>query len=129
MLVKLDHVNIRSRHLDRMVAFYTRVLGLTVGPRPDFSFPGVWLYCGADAVVHLIGVNEEIKTDGLKIEHFAFRGENLEEFIGRLQAEKVPYRLANVPGWPLVQVNVWDCDGNHIHVDFEQTEDERNLET
>jgi len=129
VLVKLDHVNIRSRHLDRMVAFYTRVLGLTVGPRPDFSFPGVWLYCGADAVVHLIGVNEEIKTDGLKIEHFAFRGENLEEFIGRLQAEKVPYRLANVPGWPLVQVNVWDCDGNHIHVDFEQTEDERNLET
>jgi len=112
-----------------MVEFYNRVLGLTVGPRPDFKFPGAWLYCGEYAVVHLVGVNQKIKTEGLRIEHFAFAGDNMEEFVARLEAENVPYRLVNVPGWPLVQVNLFDVDGNHIHVDFEKIDNEQNLET
>ncbi len=125
MLITLDHVNIRSHQLDRMVAFYTRVLGLKVGPRPEFDFPGVWLYCEDVAAVHLIGVDQEIRTDGLRIEHFAFRGDDMQEFVARLERENIPYRMARVPGWPLVQVNVFDCDGNHIHVDFETDDDNK----
>jgi hypothetical protein len=29
-----------------------------------------------------------------------------------------------VPGWPVVQVNVWDPDGNHLHIDFDLSEAE-----
>ena len=27
--------------------FYEGALGVTVGPRPDFPFPGLWLYNGS----------------------------------------------------------------------------------
>ncbi len=120
-VVRLDHVNLRTRQLGAMVEFYTRVMGLTVGPRPDFGFPGCWLYCGGSAVVHLVGVDEDIETKGLRIEHFAFSGQNMSEFVARLEREKIRYRIATVPGWPLVQVNLFDCDGNHLHVDFTRT--------
>lgn len=120
MISKLDHVNIRTANLNCMIDFYTRVLGLALGLRPEFSFPGAWLYCGEDAVVHLVGVDRAMSPDEIQIEHFAFQGSDIDEFISRLVREDVAYRLANVPGLPLVQVNFSDCDGNHIHVDFEQ---------
>ena len=33
--------------------FYKEVLGLRVGPRPAFDFPGTWLYAGEEPIVHL----------------------------------------------------------------------------
>ena len=33
--------------------FYTEVLGLRVGPRPAFDFPGTWLYAGEEPIIHL----------------------------------------------------------------------------
>ena len=53
---KLDHVNLRTHQLDTMIGWYQRVLGLRVGARPNFPFPGAWLYAGDTVVVHLIGV-------------------------------------------------------------------------
>lgn len=40
----LDHCTIRTTDLERTCRFYEEVLGLTVGERPNFPFPGVWLY-------------------------------------------------------------------------------------
>ena len=45
-LTQLDHCSIRTALLEETRKFYVDVLGLTVGPRPDFPFPGVWLYRG-----------------------------------------------------------------------------------
>ncbi|NBY16471.1 MAG: glyoxalase, partial [Betaproteobacteria bacterium] len=39
MALTLNHFSIRTMDLDRTRDFYERVLGLTVGPRPDFPFP------------------------------------------------------------------------------------------
>ena len=60
MALTLNHFSIRSSDLDACERFYVGVLGLTVGPRPDFPFPGLWIYRGdhadpANAVVHIIG--------------------------------------------------------------------------
>ena len=41
---RLDHYTIRTADLDATRCFYTEVLGLSVGPRPAFTFPGLWLY-------------------------------------------------------------------------------------
>ncbi len=56
---KLDHVNIHTADVDRMVEWYDRVLGMPAGDRPPFSFPGAWLYCGGQPTVHLVGVEAQ----------------------------------------------------------------------
>ena len=119
-LVSLDHVNLRTTRLDEMVEWYTRVLQMQVGPRPPFPFPGAWLYAGGRPHVHLIGVETEgagAETE-LKLEHFAFSATDLDAFEGHLEALNIPCRRVEVPGVDIVQLNVWDPDGNHIHVDF-----------
>ena len=54
---RLDHVNLRTMQLDTMIAWYVDVLGLQNGARPDFGFPGAWLYAGDAAVVHMSQVD------------------------------------------------------------------------
>ena len=55
MLVdKLEHYNIVTEKLDETVEFYEKIVGLVNGDRPNFKFPGAWLYAGKDPVVHLM---------------------------------------------------------------------------
>lgn len=119
-LVSLDHVNLRTTRLDEMVEWYTSVLQMQVGPRPPFPFPGAWLYIGERACVHLVGVEADgtgAETE-LKLEHFAFSATDLNAFQERLEARNIPCRRVEVPAINIVQLNVWDPDGNHIHIDF-----------
>ena len=43
---RIDHYSIRTLDVEASRKFYTDVIGLTVGPRPEFKFPGLWLYNG-----------------------------------------------------------------------------------
>ena len=122
-LLAFDHVNIRTAALDRMVAFYGEVLGLHPGPRPDFDFPGAWLYLGEEAYVHLVGVNGGVTAGGAAtLEHFSFRAKGMDAFLAKLDARGVAHSQDPVPGRPVVQVNFRDPDGNHIHIDFDAAE-------
>ena len=56
-LGKLDHYSIRTTKLAETERFYTDVLGLQAGPRPEFKFPGIWLYNAGHAVVHVVGID------------------------------------------------------------------------
>jgi catechol 2,3-dioxygenase-like lactoylglutathione lyase family enzyme len=58
----LDHFNIRTRNLSDTVRFYEDILGLEKGARPNFAFPGAWMYSEGKAVVHLVDIS---KTDDL----------------------------------------------------------------
>jgi catechol 2,3-dioxygenase-like lactoylglutathione lyase family enzyme len=116
---RLNHVNIHTTNVERMVEWYDRVLGMRAGERPAFPFPGAWLYCGGTAVVHLVGVDALPQQEGmLQLEHFALDAVGLEAFRARLEREKVPYDGRKVQGAEGVQVNIHDPDGNHIHIDF-----------
>lgn len=118
---KLDHVNLRTTRLDELIAWYGDILGMEPGPRPDFPFPGAWLYAGNDAAIHLVGVEGQEATGSeakLKLEHFAFTASGLEAFEARLNERGERYRRSVQPGTGTVAINVWDPDGNHIHVDF-----------
>ncbi|MGI9413135.1 MAG: VOC family protein [Hyphomicrobiales bacterium] len=122
-LQRLDHVNLRTTRLDAMIAWYGRVLGMHMGDRPPFPFPGAWLYSGDDATVHLIGVDGEPQAGGaLSLEHFAFSATGLGAMLAALERDAVPYKLADVPGFGIIQINLWDPDGNHLHVDFKAEE-------
>jgi len=125
-LLALDHVNVRTSNLELMIDWYCDVLGMQTGVRPDFLFPGAWLYLGEKALVHLVGVATDPRADGsLGLEHFAFRAKGLEKFTETLNAREIAYTIDPVPGFPIVQVNLHDLDGNHIHVDFDVTEHRR----
>jgi len=52
-IARLDHFTLRTRRLDETTAFFVDVLGLHIGPRPAFPFPGAWLYLDDRPVVHL----------------------------------------------------------------------------
>ena len=118
---KLDHVNLRTTQLDAMIGWYMRVLGLQVGARPNFPFPGAWLYAADTAVVHLIGVEGDSgagSESDLKLEHFAFSATDLRAFEDRLRELGEPHQLLDLASFGLVQINLRDPDGNHLHVDF-----------
>lgn len=118
-LKRLDHVNVRTADLAAMTAWYRDVLGLEPGPRPAFPFGGAWLYCDGLPIIHLVEVAAAPPdAPALKLEHFAIRAEGMAEFLAHLDAKGARYQRGEVPGFGITQVNVWDPDGNHIHIDF-----------
>ena len=117
-LVDLDHINIRTGDLERLVGFYQDVLGLSTGARPPLNFGGAWLYCGERAAVHLVKVAKTPDGHPPRLEHFAFKASGLADFLGHLRAREVPYRISIVPGRQIRQVNIHDPDGNHIEIAF-----------
>jgi len=122
-ILAFDHVNLRTPQLDKMVAWYGDILGMHPGKRADFDFPGAWLYLGDQALVHLVGVNGKPRAGGdLTMEHFALRATGLSDFTNKLDDRRIAYSIDTVPGIPIVQVNLHDPDGNHIHVDFDRAE-------
>ena len=122
-IVAFDHVNVRTAQLDEMIAFYGDILDLHPGKRPDFGFPGAWLYLGDQAYIHLVGLDKPVTAgSNLTLEHFAFRAKGLAQFRTLLDTHGIAHSLDTVPGFPIVQVNFFDPDGNHIHIDFDIAE-------
>lgn len=119
MINKLDHVNIRTNRLQEMVEFYSRVLNLTIGPRPDFAFDGAWLYCSGEAIIHLVQVTESLVHDHVQIEHFALKSKDFHGTREHLTREGVDFKVTPVPGYELTQIHLADVDGNHIELNFD----------
>src|SRR5262249_19671785 len=118
-LTRLDHVNIWTSDLQRLIRFYRDMLGLRPGPRPDFPFGGAWLYLGDQAAVHLVEVETQPTPGQVQLSHFAFQSNGrLEDFLAHLDQHGIKTELGRPPRSGLVQVNFHDPDGNHIHVDF-----------
>jgi catechol 2,3-dioxygenase-like lactoylglutathione lyase family enzyme len=124
MIERLDHINLRTGRLDAMIAWYGEVLGMAPGPRPDFGFRGAWLYANDQPLVHLVEVAPAPADPGddLTLEHGAFSAKGLKGFLAKLDARGENYKLATVADVGILQVNVWDPDGNHLHIDFDASE-------
>lgn len=138
MAMALNHISIRSPDLPACERFYCGLLGLAVGPRPPFPFPGLWLYAGdtaqyANAVVHLIGIDPDDPA-GLQgylgdrdaaslqgsgaVDHVAFFATGLADTLARLQAQGVECRERTVPLLGLHQVFVDDPHGVVVELNF-----------
>ena len=133
-LNSLDHCSIRTVKLEETRGFYVDVLGMTDGDRPDFPFPGAWLYVDGVAVVHLVGVDPddpsglqeylggEVSAEALDgsgaFDHIAFRAREPGELIERLEAKGDPYRERQVPSMDLFQIFVEDPNGITIELNY-----------
>lgn len=124
MIERLDHLNLRTAQLAAMKDWYTEVLGFEDGPRPDFGFPGAWMYANGQPLVHLVEVDPapEVPGDNLALEHGAFSATGLAEFLKKLEVRGERHRISRVDAVGVTQVNVWDPDGNHLHIDFQSNE-------
>lgn len=74
---RLGHYSLRVVDLEASVEFYTQALGLRIGPRPAFDFPGHWLYLDDDdaslGAVHLIGADVKDR-------------ENVDRYVGQRES-------------------------------------------
>ena len=142
MALSLNHFSVRTLDLAASRRFYETVLGLTAGPRPDFPFPGHWMYRGdhadyANAAVHLIGIDPQ-DAAGLKgylgdrdpaslkgsgaVDHIAFFADGLAATLGHLRGLGVPFRERTVPSLGLHQLFLTDPDGVVIELNFPAAE-------
>lgn len=118
----LDHFNVRTRMLGETVRFYEEVLGLKQGPRPNFAFPGAWLYSDGRAVVHLVDIsptNEVQKPDSGVVHHVAFMSTGFASMKQHLQTLGVAFDAREVPGGELWQIFVHDPNGVMIELNYE----------
>ncbi len=142
MTLSLNHFSIRSADLAACEQFYAGVLGLQVGPRPEFPFPGLWLYAGdtalpANAVVHIIGIDANA-PDGLAgflgerdpaalhgtgvVDHIAFFAVGLAAMRQKLQGLGLAIRERTVPSLGLQQVFLDDPNGVVIELNYPAAE-------
>ena len=119
MITGIDHVNIGTIRLADSVAFFRDILGLTVGPRPDFPFAGAWLYAGESAVVHLVELAQpKGPSSGSALDHFAFRITDHDDMVARLTAAGLEFTAIDVPGTTTRQIFVRDLNGVTIELNY-----------
>ncbi len=118
----LDHFNIRTRNLGETVRFYEDVLGLEKGARPNFAFPGAWMYSEGKPVVHLVDISatdEAQKPDSGCVHHVAFVSRGFDAMRQRLQSRGMRFEARQVPGGDLWQIFVNDPNGVMIELNYE----------
>jgi catechol 2,3-dioxygenase-like lactoylglutathione lyase family enzyme len=115
----IDHINIGTDRLDETRAFFIDVLGLTEGWRPDFPFGGAWLYAGDGAVVHLVQLAAaKGPSKDAALDHVAFRIDDFDGTIARLEAKGVRYQIVDIPKTPIRQINIRDLNGVNIELNY-----------
>ena len=118
----LDHFNIRTRKLADTVRFYEDIMGLEKGARPNFAFPGAWMYSEGKAVVHLVDISkteEPQKPDSGVVHHVAFASRDFAGMKQRLKSKGLPFDVREVPGVDVWQIFVTDPNGVMIELNYE----------
>ena len=114
----LNHVGRLTKHLEESKAFYRDVLGFREIVRPNFDFPGAWLF-NYGLQIHLI-VNDSIPDPAGPIQtrdgHLAFEVEDLAAVERRLEEHGIPFRKNTVAETGRLQIFFRDPDGHHIEV-------------
>jgi catechol 2,3-dioxygenase-like lactoylglutathione lyase family enzyme len=123
----LDHFNIRTSKLDDTVRFYEDILGLKNGDRPNFSFPGAWMYSDGKAVVHLVDISqtsEQQKPDSGVVHHVAFASRDFSGMKQHLTSTGMEFDTRQVPGGELWQIFVNDPNGVMIELNYEAAKEQ-----
>ena len=123
----LDHFNIRTRDLGATVHFYQDIMGLEKGPRPNFAFPGAWMYSEGKAVVHIVDISrtdEPQKPDSGVVHHVAFVSRGFDGMKQRLSSKGMPFDARQVPGGDLWQIFVNDPNGVMIELNYEAAKEQ-----
>ena len=135
-LSHIEHFLIQTADLAKTRDWYVKVLGMEVGPSPDFKFPVVWLYLGGKDVLHLTegGANtsanrrqylgqqsEAVKGSGV-VDHVAFRCTDLSAMMEHLAALGIPCTRRMVNDQGLFQLFLMDPNDVRIELNLANSE-------
>ncbi|HJN10544.1 MAG: VOC family protein [Pirellulaceae bacterium] len=114
----VNHIARVTHDLESSLAFYCDVLGFRPIWRPDFAFPGAWLF-NYGVQIHLIATaaGEAVTGDiSIRADHVAFHVANTDDVKRLLQEHGIPFRENVVPDTGVTQLFFLDPDGNHIEL-------------
>ncbi|MDM0033702.1 hypothetical protein QTI33_16330 [Variovorax sp. J22P271] len=129
-MTALHHFTIRCTpdELPALEDFYTRVIRLTVGARPEIPAPGTWLYAGGQPIVHLYAhlstPDRPVEPVTGHVDHISFRSRGLDEMRGHLRSQGVPFAEAPIPGWAIHQLFLHDPRGLKVEMTFWMDQEE-----
>ena len=114
----LDHYNIDTAKPTETVAFYEGVLGAVNDPsrRPDFGFPGAWLFIDDHPVIHLNFIDEDRSGPTGAFNHIAFEAEGYLEMCRQLDEQGLRYATNENTDIDLFQIFV--RDPNKVRLEF-----------
>ncbi|MCL4799036.1 MAG: VOC family protein [Burkholderiales bacterium] len=118
-VVGLDHYALLSSNPERTTRFYSEIVGLKVGPRPNLSFPGVWLYAGDHPIVHVIFDKAIPTKETGAVDHLAFiaRG-SVEETLAMLEKHNIAFSSRVIERTGVTQVFFRDPDNVGVELNF-----------
>ena len=118
----MNHFTVLSGNLDATKAFYIGILGLKEGYRPPLGFPGVWLYVGDQAVLHVIAGRKLPSEPGGVLDHMAFSASDLSATVKKLESSGIKYDLRKQADSGTWQLFCFDPSGAKVELDFAPTE-------
>ena len=122
MIESMNHFTVLTDDLERTLGFYVDGLGLQVGPRPPFDFPGAWLYVDGRPILHVIAGRKIPEPRGGVLDHMAFSARDLRSVKAKLAEMDVPYELRKLPGGGVWQLYCHDPSGAKVELDFDASE-------
>ena len=115
--MKLNHVLVKTSNLNVMTQFWTQHIGLELGERPPFPFPGAWLYSDSEALIHIVE-DSTITPSNSVLSHVALEAKNYTKLIKTLQKNNMVYTESDVPQSDLRQVFIQGPDGLNVEMLF-----------
>lgn len=128
----LQHILIQTADLEGTKDWWVDVLGLEVGPHPDFRVPVYWLYLKGRDVLHVTtggkdasenrkryaGQESEATYGSGVVDHIAFHATGLDDMMARLDARGVAYKQRQIGDRNLYQLFLFDPNGVKVELNF-----------
>jgi len=124
MIVGMNHFTVIAQDPQETLDFYTGLLGLKEGPRPELGFAGAWLYAEEEthAILHLYFDRPVPTQRAGVIDHMAFSGRDLKAVKARFDERGLKYDLRRQVGAGTWQLFTFDPNGAKVELDFEPSE-------
>ena len=135
-LSHMEHFLLQTEDIEATKDWYVKVLGLRVGPCPDFKFPVYWLYLGERDVLHITTGGKNVSDNRKKyvgqesdatrgtgvIDHVAFRATGLEAMIENFKKSGIAFKERQVDDQGLYQLFLFDPNGVKVELNFANSE-------
>ena len=115
----LDHYALLTSDIAQTTRFYTEVVGLEAGFRPEMTFAGVWLYAGGEPIVHIISGKPIPTRETGAVDHLALKATgDVDVALEKIKAHGVEYTMRKLERTGVTQVFFRDPDGVGVELNF-----------
>jgi glyoxylase I family protein len=117
----VNHLAVVTNRLEESRKFYRDVLGFREIWRPNFTFPGAWLF-NYGLTIHILGKEQESRAAGrtpaiqTRDPHLALHANDLAAVERLLEEHGIPFRRNMQADTGVRQLFFQDPDGYHIEV-------------